>query len=172
MKIMKPALLVICMILSFKVFSQTSIIAAKSHSGKVNATNLESENNFGIIPPMKYVDTIILLTNSSALQCIHYDHKWWRKLDTIYYDAGFSTKVVDSLREEYPGAVFIGFDKFDSSKKTETGHKKDEIFWLFNFINKTGKIFFVFVLIFPLIYYINRQPRVSRNSAINRVLKQ
>lgn len=126
-------------------FTQTKLIAHKSHSGKTsnfrtametNSSDLNS-SNFGV-PPKRYfpkIDTVKYISDSITIitnRYVSFRHKTlYRTYDTIYNHFLFKKGTsIDNLKkaieEEFEfdnssdSIVFIGFDKSsDVSKKTK-----------------------------------------------------
>jgi len=109
------------LLFSLTTYSQTKIIAHKSHSGKASTFNIHSVHNFGL-GPMISTDTVIHVSDSIfvAVMSEYLSKKTWK--DTVEYSATnknyylqhiFLGKSLEELKSEMPSTVFIGFEKED-----------------------------------------------------------
>jgi hypothetical protein len=102
------------------VFSQTQLIAHRSHGGGDESFRAEREDDFGNSPEMDYrmskrgfsigvIDTVIRLSDTSAIEISTVR----RMRDTVYRDEYWNNPQikVDSLRKLFPTISFIGFGK-------------------------------------------------------------
>jgi hypothetical protein len=109
-------------------FSQTKMIAHKSHSGKNKTFNADfSTNNFGIEPTLTRVDSIRKISKSTIILYTTLG------ADTVN-DPKYASLPVDSLRKIYSAGSqrikFIGFEKKKATKKPASipKQKKSMIF--------------------------------------------
>lgn len=125
MRVRKHLLLVVALGASPAVAAaQTGRIALASHAGRAAG----ADDNFGIVPkprPAWRADTLAYVNDSLALHSgqmrgwvqvdKHSQIVWTRKSEQVDYRGAESTTpqaIVESLRQEYPHAVFIGFDRW------------------------------------------------------------
>ncbi|MEP7218237.1 MAG: hypothetical protein ABI876_04945 [Bacteroidota bacterium] len=101
-------------------FSQTQLIAHRSHGGDNESFRAAREDGFGETAEMNYrmskkgfsigvIDTVIRLSDTSAIEISTVR----RMKDTVYRDEYWNNPhiKVDSLRKLFPTISFIGFDK-------------------------------------------------------------
>ena len=127
------------------LFSQTKLIALKSHSGKLNALNIESADNFGLATTVK-IDTVIFLSDSSVIEIrneyaggSHYNA--YSKDTVIHSNIHFKKITFEEIKSLYAKnkneIIFIGFKKITDQCKPEPKSKKSFIRYLFAFFNDT-----------------------------------
>lgn len=100
---MKTSTLISFLFLTGFLFSQTSVIATKSHSTDVSEAALESDN-FGEMAPSPTVDTVVYLSPDCV---IHKGENYFsgRYADTVcdywyYQQNGYSRKVMKNFHGE------------------------------------------------------------------------
>ncbi len=119
MKVKQTLSITLLLLFSITTYSQTKIIAHKSHSGKASTFNIHSVHNFGL-GPMISTDTVIHVSDSIfvAIMSEHLSKKTWK--DTVEYSATnknyylqniYLNKSLEELQAEMPRTVFIGFEE-------------------------------------------------------------
>ena len=112
------------------VFSQTKLIAHKSHSGKVKTFTAKAEGNFGL--PSHYrlrrLDSLIRISDTlavaySSIRETNVVLKDTVRIDDPDYLGELSKMPIDDVKKRYPSIKFIGFEK--TSNERPTGRIKD-----------------------------------------------
>ncbi|MEO6047313.1 MAG: hypothetical protein ABIQ57_07555 [Candidatus Kapaibacterium sp.] len=122
-------------------FSQTQLIAHRSHGGDNESFRGAREDDFGNSPEMDYrmsrrglsigvIDTVIRLSDTSAIEIGRgrMGIETGRRLtDTVYRDHYWNNPHVttDSLRRLFPAITFIGFEKKKTKKHADNGVDSD-----------------------------------------------
>jgi len=108
---MKTLILTIALfILSLTAFSQTKMIAHKSHSGSLQTFTTKGAHNFGNPPMPMVIDTVKRLSDTTVARFFH-DY-WGNNSDTIHKHPHFNNVAIalDSLQKMYPETTFIGYE--------------------------------------------------------------
>lgn len=116
---MKKTLIILATLFSIGAYSQTKKIAHKSHSGSdANFIAANYLDNLGD-PPMMFVDKIVKINDTTALQyCSRFRGTYSRK-DTIkYYDDFYETDSVKIIDDTIAIKFSSGYLK--KNKKTDT----------------------------------------------------
>jgi len=137
------------LILSIESFSQTKIIAQKSHSGKMIALNyICGDGNFGLKNPE--LKRLTKLSDTSVIA--EYEGGFWTN-DTIYNSEYCNNPNVslDSLKKLYPSDVeFVGFEIPLPTKQLNGKRKKKEGSF-FGFLPNTNDTNFGVSILFVII---------------------
>lgn len=121
-------LLSIVMFTSFGMFSQTELIAFKSHSGDLENFKFETYENIGI-PPMR-IDTIIILNDSTIVEI---SSRYWSgrpnfcvKDTVVNHPMYQQSSDYKKLRGNYYDTtiVFINYDTLTVKQKNKIAKKK------------------------------------------------
>jgi hypothetical protein len=122
----------ICSAPSPRAFSQTQLIAHRSHGGAIESFKAGREDDFGTSPEMEYrmskkglsigiIDSVIRLSDTSAIEIGRGTMSPGSEArgipgtvrDTVYRDHYWNNPriPVDSLRKLFPEITFIGFER-------------------------------------------------------------
>jgi len=121
-------------------WSQTKLIAHRSHSGQPHTMTLDADDNFGD-PPM----LIMKLEKFQDSMVIQYSDAWHNQRDTfLIKDHPYFRKLEKGevrIPGVYSGAELIGFDedeKASKTKKRKEGKQKENGIGLLSFFSGNG----------------------------------
>jgi hypothetical protein len=108
---MQKLVVVFFLVFNFYSFSQTKLIALKSHSGDIHSINSESDGNFGIAPVR--LDSVIKISPTCIVEIDNFGRR-----DTVFKHPTFLNPTIslEELKQQYPRIKFVGFDT--NSKKS------------------------------------------------------
>lgn len=93
-----------------RAFSQTALVAHRSHSGSDAAFTFLGADNFGnppsMPPPPPAIDTVIKVSDTSVIICTGGE-----RLSSVRHPVWCNPRMTrEGLQKLYPGIVFIGYD--------------------------------------------------------------
>ncbi len=130
MNIVKPILFFLLLVSFHQAFSQTKLIAHKSHGGKRSTLDLLStEDNFGLPSRSESIKRVTKLDSRTVVIEYHYYGAETVKDHEVFCNPLIS---LDSLKSRYDEHVeFIGFDKPYTNPEDKKKNKKDFFIGLF-----------------------------------------
>jgi len=128
-------------------FGQTKIIFHKSHSGAMTDFEPTQPGNFGMIDPQFLINYIEKVNDSTVIFYQNYGSKK-NEIDTILNEPLWIGEHInlDSLKQAYPNATFVGFDDTDkqqvkSSFFRSESNENNGLLVLVIFIGLTGSLY-------------------------------
>lgn len=110
----KASIIILTLCISINVYSQTKIIAYKSHSGSITNFQDEKDGNFGI-SPQQMIDSVIKISDSAVVEISRFGFR-----DTVYHPHYLSKPGIslEEIKSFYPErAKLIGFEKQPNIKE-------------------------------------------------------
>jgi hypothetical protein len=144
---MKITLSLFALVLTFGLFSQTGIIANRSHSATLTSEASLDSDNFGLFEPSSYVREVEYLGSCCVVIRTEWEYNNEITLDTLCDDPFMQQLNYDPklIKEYYPDDVkLIGFEKYKKEARNSDQNGFDpNLIWFFVIV-AAGFVAFLF----------------------------